>query len=211
MINDLLERLRARRPTGDDGTTLIELMVGMAIMAVFMSIFTAAIVMMTQTANKVEAVSITSAQTSQAFLRLDKTVRYAAAITTPAVSTGTGDWYVELDNTTNGEVCTQLRVDKTTMQLQQRTWTVNVGSASSWTPLADYITNGGAASGSATVPFSFPAPATGVSTTFQRLQLVLVSMNGNAATSTNQSQMTFTALNSTGTPSSSTCQQWGRP
>ena len=71
----------------------MELIVGMALMAIFMSMFTAAIVLMTQTGNKVEAVSISAARrTNQAFLTMDKTVRYASAITTPGsrASPGTG-------------------------------------------------------------------------------------------------------------------------
>jgi prepilin-type N-terminal cleavage/methylation domain-containing protein len=216
-MNDLLNRSRARlksrRPNGDAGTTLIELMIGMAIMAIFMSIFTGAVVMMTSTANRVEAVTNTSVQTSQAFLNLDKTVRYASAITTPAITaTGTGDWYVEFETTTSGDVCTQLRVDKTLQQLQRRTWTVNSGAASSWVSMATNIKNGTAASGSTTAPFAFAPAVSGASTLFQRLRITLVSTSGNASTSTTQSQMTFTALNSTvATTTTVPCQQWGRP
>jgi len=215
MIAAAMRRVRDRHPSGDDGTTLMELIVGMAIMVVFMAIFTGAIVMMTQTGNKVEAVSLSASQNGQAFQRLDKTVRYAVGITAPGTSSTSGDWYVELDTTNTGtEVCTQLRVDKTTKQLQQRKWSIinqAATAASSWAPMTDNITNGSAASGSSTTPFTIPAAANGASTNFQRLTITLVATSGNSQTSTLQTQMTFTALNSTTATPSTSCQQWGRP
>lgn len=213
----LLARLRARRPSGDAGTTLLELLVGMVLMTIFMGMFTGAIVAMTSTANKVEAVTIATSQTNQAFLTLDKQVRYAAALTTPGVSAVSGDWYVEFDTTNTGvDVCTQLRVDQTAQQLQERTWIVTSAGAATptaWNPMASNITNGAAPAGSATVPFTVPAAATGVSSPFQRLSFTLVATATGSSTSTTQSHMSFTALNSTaGLASNATvCQQWGRP
>lgn len=206
---------------GDDrGTSLAELIVGMAIMTVFMALFLGAVLMMTSTANKVEATSISAGQTNQAFLRLDKIVRYASAISRPGTSPTSGDWYVELDTPPIGvsatpiDTCTQLRIDA--QQLQLRTWTVNAGTAapaSGWTPIASYISNGTVAAGSPDVPFAAPAVAAGASSTFQRLQITLVALAGKSVTATNRSRVTFTALNSaaSATGNDTTCQQWGRP
>lgn len=216
-------RARAARHRWDDdrGTSLTELLVGMGIMTVFMSIFLAAILMMTSTANKVDSTTISATQTNLAFLRLDKLVRYAGAISTPGVSTtpgSSGDWYVEMDvppaTVGAADTCTQLRIDSG--QLQQRAWTMTgsiAGTASSWTPIASYVTNGAALPGSSDVPFSAPTSSAAASTTFQRLQLTLVSTAGATATSTNRAQMTFTALNSDASLASNatTCQQAGRP
>ena len=210
---------RARRRIDDDrGTTLAELLVGMAIMTVFMSIFLTSILMMSATANKVEATTISASQTNQAFLRLDKMVRYASAISTPGVSTTSGDWYVELDLPATavgaGDTCTQLRIDAGS--LQTRTWTVSngvAGSAGGWAPIAGNITNGGVAAGSADAPFSTPSSSAAASTTFQRLQFTFISTAGNSTTATSRAQLTFTALNSDVSLGSNatTCQQAGRP
>jgi hypothetical protein len=197
----------------------MELLVGMMIMVVFMGMFTTAIYLMSSTANKVEAVTISTSQTSQAFLRLDKLVRYASAISTPGTATGsgaTGDWYVELDGTNSAgvETCTQLRVDIATSQLQQRSWAASTTNPNpSWTPLASAITNGTAAAGSSDVPFSLPAVNSSASTAFQQLQIVLVATTGTTSTATNRTQLSFTALNSSATAAnnSSVCQQAGRP
>ncbi|HEX2901856.1 MAG TPA: hypothetical protein VHO01_00250 [Jatrophihabitans sp.] len=212
---------RARRrfadaTDGDAGTTLMELLVGMMIMAIFGGIFTTSIVLMTSSSTKAESLATTSSQLSVAFQRLDKSIRYAAAISTPGQSYGggtTGDWYVEYRTTNTGtERCTQLRVDQASKQLQVRTWTPVSSVAtglSGWVPWGSNITNGGAASGSADVPFTLPTA--GSSVTFQQLQVTLVDVSGNPPT-TSRSTLTLPALNSTvTTTSTNVCQEAGRP
>ncbi len=205
---------RMRRVSGDAGTSLMELIIGMALMAIFMSMFTGAVVAMTSATNKMEAVTLSSGQTNQGFLRLDKLVRYASAISIPAKSTlvgGTGDWYVEVSvpDSSGVAICTQLRVEPIKQQLQQRTWTVTsdappvVSAASAWQPLADSITN------TATdIPFAL---GTNSKSLFQQLQVTLKSARTQPSSATTASAATFTALNSTLHPPSSICPQWGRP
>src|SRR5579875_3477479 len=111
----------------DRGTTMLEMVVGMTVLAIFMSIFTGSMLLMTNTANTVEATTISAGQVNNAFLRLDRTVRYASAISPIVPPTGSGDWHVEfVSETLSGaatvDTCTQLRIDHG--QLQQRTWTV---------------------------------------------------------------------------------------
>ncbi|MCU1656829.1 MAG: hypothetical protein JWO57_1485 [Pseudonocardiales bacterium] len=204
------------RMSGDDGTSLMELIIGMALMTVFMAMFTGAVVLMTSSANKVQAVTTTSQQINQAFLRLDRLVRYASAISTPAKAGASSDWYVELStpNPSNVSTCSQLRVDR--QQLQLRTWTVSndtnaaTSTASPWQPLASSITNGAAAAGTSTTPFFLP---TSPSNLHQQLQLMLTSSVTSPASGSSSSRVTFTALNSTAGAqnSATTCQQWGRP
>ena len=193
----------------DQGTSLIELIVGMLIMTMFMAMFTSAVILMNRAENKADAVTQTSTQLNQAFLTLDKTVRYAAAISDPGVGTPSGDWYVELRTTNTGsEVCTQYRVHVATQQLQQRTWNVSVdgdpSNLTSWAGLASGISNG------AVQPF-VPVDAND-NVGFQQLTVSLVSLPGSASTSSKtKTSFTFTALNSTATPPASVCQEEGRP
>lgn len=203
----------ARRLADDEGTSLMELIIGMALMAIFMSMFTGAVVLMTSTANKVQAVTGSSAQVNQAFLRLDKLVRYASMISAPAKATiagGTGDWYVELSspNPSGAATCTQLRVDLVKQQLQQRTWTVSgdqvVSAASAWQPLASSITNAAT---------DVPAPfvrGTNPKSVFQQLQINLTSAQLRPTKATSSTSLTFTAVNSA-LNAPTTCQDWGRP
>jgi type II secretory pathway component PulJ len=194
----------------DAGTTMLEMLVAMTLMTVFMTMFTTAVVMMTSSTNKTDAAVNTAGQVNNAYLRLDKLVRYASAISTPGKGSTTGDWYVEFSvpTTANKSTCNQLRVDISSSQLQLRSWSVNAdqsaGTATSWVPLANSVTNGSAAASSPTTPFTLTTPA---SSLYRQLQITLVSSQVSPATSTATSTVTFTALNSTQTSSTSVCQQ----
>ena len=194
-------RARLRRLAGDDrGASLMELVVGMAVMTVFMVIFTAGMIVLTRTTTQVEAISSSTAQANSAFLRLDKLVRYASAVTTPDRGTG-GDWYVELadaDPADGTPRCVQLRVDAHDHDLAQRTWSLTKSPAGpfGWEPLADDVLNGAAAAGSADQPFTTPSSTVG-SSSLQRLTVSLVTgTSGPASDSTTRTSLTFTALNS---------------
>jgi Tfp pilus assembly protein PilW len=213
----MLSTMRARRQRlrQDEGTSLIELMVGMMLMAIFLAMFTGAIVMMNGSMNSAQAVNLSASQLNGAFANLDNIVRYAAFITTPKKGTTSGDWYVELRTTTGGgETCNQLRVDITSKQLQRRSWTVAnaVASAPSpWLPIASGISNGGAAIGAKTQPFYLVPPVGNA--VYQQLTFNLVSPAGSGPASTNSaSSFTFTALNSpVGVAGTQVCQQQGQP
>jgi Tfp pilus assembly protein PilW len=210
----LAQRLR-RRLQGDDGTSLIELTVGMLLMSIFLAMFTGAIVMMNSAMNKSQAVNLSASQLNVAFASLDNMVRYAAFISTPKVGSPSGDWYVEFRVTTTGaEVCNQLRVDIASKQLQRRTWTVAGGVASTpsaWVPIASGISNGGAAAGAKTQPFYLVTPVGNAVS--QQLTFNLVSPAGAGSALTNSvSSFTFTALNSpVGVVGTQICQQQGQP
>lgn len=203
-----------QRMSRDDGTSLVELMVGMMLMAIFLSMFTGAVVMMYSAMNKSQAVNLTSSQLNVAFSNLDNTVRYATAISPPGLG-ASGEWYEELRTTTTGaEVCTQLRVDIPTQQLQRRTWTVvnGVGSTpSAWVPISSGISNGGAPSGPTSQPFYLNP--TLPNSQYQQLTVNLVAPAGSGTSLTNSvSSFTLTALNSSvSAPTAPICQQQGRP
>jgi type II secretory pathway pseudopilin PulG len=209
--------------TGESGATLIELFVAMIIMSIAGSIFVAATVSLFRSTNEAQAVTNSATSTNQAYQALDKMVRYAAAISPPDISTGTGatkDWYVELSDTTSGvEVCTQLRVDITSQQLQQRTWTAsNLATLTAWRPIASNITNGAAVLSSVEQPFVLdPATATDLPSTataqHQKLTITMVSASGPANQRVKSStSFVLSALNSTIPVRTGTiCQQAGRP
>jgi hypothetical protein len=195
----------------DDGTTLIELMVGMVLMSIFLAMFTGAIVMMNSAMNKSQAVNLTASQLNIAFNRLDTLVRYAAVVGTPGVGS-VGDWYVELRTTYSGNPrCTQLRVDSVTQQLQVREWDVPNAVTSRleprWVPIASGIVNGRAVSGPASQPFYLvPMPAN------MELQQLRFNLAAQSAQSISKSSFTVTAANSAlPLPVSPICREWGRP
>lgn len=183
-------------------------------MAVFLAMFTGAVVMMNNAMTKSQAVNLTATQLNVAFASLDNTVRYAAFISVPGVGTS-GDWYVEMRVTTTGaEVCTQLRVDIPSQQLQSRTWPVTNGVAAAatvWAPISSGISNGAAAAGASTQPF-YLVPAAG-NAVLQQLTVNLTAPAGTGQSQTvSTASFTFSAANSVvPAPSGQICQQNGRP
>jgi hypothetical protein len=127
------------------------------------------------------------------FLRLDKEVRYASALSKPGQVGGV--WYVEMLTTNTGTPrCTQLRLTADG-RMERRSWTQGsaVTSGEPWSQLATGL--------SATTPFTvLPADPT---FNFQRLRVWVqatsgITGDGAGATgsgSTNETDVTFTALN----------------
>ncbi|WP_306831619.1 PulJ/GspJ family protein [Catenuloplanes nepalensis] len=202
-----MRRLRARRSRGDAGITMAEVMVSMTVMAVLMVIFTGAIIQIHGVVNKADTFAETQLQLNNAFIRLDKEVRYARAISEPAQVNG--DWYVEyviVQDTV--DTCVELRMQTSTRMLQRRQWQQDQGSPAPtrWTTIANGV-------GSAT-PFTVTdADSTAVNGFgYQRLTLDMTAVqgggsgsNGARAGSTRQSNITFTALNATATNVEETC------
>ena len=216
--------MSARRDTGDAGTTLTEVVVGMTIMTIFLSVFTGAVVTLTRAQTRTDAITTSAGDVNTAFQRLDSTVRYAAGMTAPGTTGTAGSWYVEfLTNATGSSTCTQLRVTTgANGQLQRRTWTPTatgaVPTATAWQPLASRITNGAAtplaagatpAATAAPVPFTVP-PANASGVRYQQLVVQLTASTGNPPVESD-SFATFSALNSTAGQFTSQCGQQGRP
>jgi type II secretory pathway pseudopilin PulG len=219
-IAALRRRHRLVREDRERGTSLIELIVGMGIMTICGTIFLGSAVTLNRVTAKTQAVTTAASQTNLAYLTLDKTVRYASAISEPAKST-TGVWYVEFRDTTSGsEVCTQLRIDNTTEQLQQRTWTTDTSPVvpTAFRQISTGFSNGTRAASSSTTlnttdqPF-FRLPDS-TTANHQQLTITLLSDAGDSASaaSTSRSVFTLTGLNSTTNAAAGTvCQQAGRP
>lgn len=188
----MIRRHLARLRTGpDDGVTLMEMVIAMTITAMFMSMFTAAVLQMYGVLDRSDSTSVVQAQLNVAFLRVDREIRYAAGITTPGQgSGGSTDWYVEYLNTatsTCGQLRLHLATGDTTKSLQMRTWGSAASPPSSWTTLASGLT--------ATTPFTVMAADD--TSDFERLELVVTAQSGNGRTAASRlSDITFTALNS---------------
>ncbi|GIM88253.1 prepilin-type N-terminal cleavage/methylation domain-containing protein [Paractinoplanes toevensis] len=88
---------------GDEGFSLIELIVSMSVMAVIMVIVTGAITEVYSDVNRTDSLSNARDQIGNSFRRLDKELRYATWVSTPAQVGGV--WYLEYATPTN---CQQL-------------------------------------------------------------------------------------------------------
>jgi type II secretory pathway pseudopilin PulG len=186
----------------DDGITLVEVVVAMSIMSIVMAMFTTAILQMYRSANRNESASTAQSQLHLAFQRLDKEIRYASGLSTPGLVGG--DPYVEyLTVNTGTRACTELRLHLATGQLQRRTWTQGVApQPGGWTALASNLDPG--------TPFT--VTVADPTYNFQRLRLTLSASAGNGNDAVvRQSDVTFTALNTSLATSSATVCAEGRP
>lgn len=188
---------RPRRPVrhhdGDTGITLIEMVVSLSVLAIFLTIFTGATVSIYSTTNRAEALMDSSAQAHLAFNRLDLSVRYASAIGQPRPDTAGNPTVAFRSGVAEGTICTQLRVDQSSRQLQQRTWSVVDGgwdALTGWTVLASSVRAAdGVAAFTLTEPGEIPR---------QQLTIRLVATSGpDSSASTAQVDATFVAFNST--------------
>ncbi len=183
----LLDRLR---PRDDAGMTLAEVVVAMSLMSVFMVMFTSAAIGVFRAVNGHDATATAQAQINTVFMRLDREIRYASAISKEGV-VGTDPYIEYLTTNTGADVCTELRLHLSvdTVQLQRRTWTkVTTGSPTPtpWAPLASGF--------SGTQPFTFVADPEFES---QQLRLDLTAKAGGtgADARSKRTYVTFTALN----------------
>lgn len=204
-----------RPPERDDaGFSLMEIVVTMTLLSVLMSLVTAAILQIYHAVNGVDSLSAAQSQVNVSFARLDREVRYARAISDPALVGA--DYYVEYQLTDDGvDTCVELRLQTSTSKLQRREWanTASTPVPSAWTTLADGIT--------ATTPFTVTDPDTQalIGYRYQRLALAFTSTAGGGrslnaagarAGAVREIKVAFTALNTTGvdlSTVSATCTQ----
>jgi type II secretory pathway component PulJ len=195
---------RTRQWGDDDGITLVELMVSMTVMAVFMAVFTGSMVEIYRSQNKNEASTAAMAQINNAFLKLDKEIRYASAVSTEG--TASGSRYIEfltISPTSGAKSCTELRYSPTSQLLQQRTWAQSSGtpSPSAWALLASNVIS--------IHPFTYLS--SDQTHAYQRMKLDLTARWGTNDTATSrQTVVTLTALNTTSSTSSGTVCTEGR-
>jgi prepilin-type N-terminal cleavage/methylation domain-containing protein len=188
--------------TGDDGITLIEILVTLTLMSIVMALATTGLLEIYKGTNRTENTANSQAQLNLAFLRLDKELRYAAGISTPDLVNG--DRYVEYLITNTGTPrCSELRLVAASGEFQTRAWTqgMNPLAPEAWHSLASGV--------SGTTPFTFVAAD--ATFNFQRLRLNITVATGTGdAVTTKQTDVTFTALNTTLATSSATLCTEGR-
>lgn len=185
--------------------TLAEVMMAMAVTSVVMALVTTGIVQMYRSSNRSDLLAGETTQLQTAFQQLDRSVRYATAISEPnTTATPGGDWYVEWSSAGGGvSACTQLRLDGTSGLLQRRSKPAG-GQVGDWATVASFLFG--------TRPFELQ-PASSGGFPHQRLTVdVTVRLADGGAQSARRSTFSFTALNtSLATVSNGVCADLGRP
>jgi prepilin-type N-terminal cleavage/methylation domain-containing protein len=198
-------RLLRTGASRDAGFTLAEVLVAMGVMSVVMAIATTALVQMYRTSNRTDALWGNMTQLQTAFLQLDRSLRYATAISQPNTTATTGgSWYVEWSSVSGtNTMCNQLRLNGPAGLLQRRSEVVG-GQVSGWDTVASSLV--------ASQPFALQAASTN-SYPHQRLTIdVSVRSTPGSSQPARRSTFAFTALNTAMTTTSSgVCTDMSRP
>jgi type II secretory pathway component PulJ len=212
VIAGLRRRLERMRVGGEAGFTLIDLLVAMTIMSVVMAVFTIGMLQMYAATNRTVNVSTAQAEINRMYLRLERSIRYASAITTeptPALALAPqvrsdGNFYIQyLTNNVQPPVCQQLRLNRTDRTLQYREWNsgTTLSITAGWQTLVSNVYYNPVADPTAKPrkleATGFPFLVQNLES-YQRLQLEIWTIIP-TTTSAAQTKVTFTALNSTAT------------
>ena len=181
----------------DHGFSLLEIMVSMAVMALFAAVFTGALVGTLRVFSAADAETVTQSEISNVYLSLDREIRYATGISDPAQVQG--QWYVEyLLKDGSVPTCVELRLPVGGGDLQRRSWPQG-GAVPAFTTRIQNV--GPVTENGSPVP---PFTRTDVSGTqdYQRLRLYL-SGTGKGGID-NPLDVTFTAANTSAQTASDT-------
>jgi prepilin-type N-terminal cleavage/methylation domain-containing protein len=190
---------RWRPPAGDDGFSLLELMVGAGIMSIVTAIAASGFVRMYHTVDKTDAAAQAQTALLAAFNKLDHEVRYGMRVSNEG-STATlwSVTYVIPDGADN-KTCVQLTLPKAGGALLRRQWTrpdVQVTPAAAFTTVATDLLPKNPGS----TPFLLVAGGTTSTKPFDTLELQVTSTVGVGTHAASKSyDLTFTALNTAST------------
>jgi prepilin-type N-terminal cleavage/methylation domain-containing protein len=203
--------VRRLRRGGDDGFTLMEVMVGSALMSVVMAITTAGFISMYHTTDRTEANALTETNLMMSFSKLDREVRYAYRVNQPYMAdagTFAVDYVIADDD--NVLQCVQLTLPVDGGALIHKQWPQASTSASATT--AGVATDLASANTTTNNGVTVPANPFGLLTSgqsnsnFDRLQINMnstVGVTGKGATRNYNLQ--FTALNTLDLTNNLTC------
>lgn len=202
---------RGREPAGtadpgapERGFTLIELIVTMLILSIVMIVVLNSFTTIMTSQTRQASISNSQSQLALAFIALDQEVRYSTGITTPDQSGS--DYYVEFQywTPTNTAECAELQYAPGAGTLDQRLWPVPAAGTSpspgGWRVLASGLTTAGQ-------PFALVQQVAGAAydTKMQQLRIDLTATAdaGGTGQASSQSDVTFTAVDSSTGSSSS--------
>jgi prepilin-type N-terminal cleavage/methylation domain-containing protein len=214
MITRIARWTRRLHGRDDKGFTLMEVMVGAALMSVVMAVATSGFVSMYHTADKTEANALTESNLMLSFAKLDREVRYAYRVNPPYMA-NTNTFavdYVLADNQ-NVMQCVQLTLPVAGGALIRKQWPLASNSANPAAVTSGVATNLVTANkttdaGGATVaanPFTLLASRQGGSD-FDRLKINMNSRAGiTSLGATRNYNLQFNALNTQEPSISLTC------
>lgn len=190
--------MRRRRPADDRGTTLVELLVAMTILATFFAVFSTVAGRLFDSSKDQQSRSLNLDNNRNIVELLDRQVRYASAINEP-VDTATGQYVLWL-GTSPDLVPTCYEWQVTAGLMQYRSWVVPAAAAvavpTAWKTVGNGVVPAGSDEFFSITPSADPTDAAqGASQNRQQLRVVFSTSHGTPAVGTD-TRVAFTALNS---------------
>jgi len=195
------------RAGGDEGYSLIELIVAMLIFTVFAIMLGTTLISFTQSTLKAQQTARTGEQLIVAFGSLDNQIRYAESVNFPGPGATAGNVYVEWltraeSSPTRHDLCTQWRYVPSTKLIEYRRWDVGATTAPPWTLQVSNVV----ATGQPNYPFQLlPADDSPTGTLLQQL-VVQVSAGSPDLGTVTGTRTSFVARNSSYMKSTSNAQ-----
>jgi prepilin-type N-terminal cleavage/methylation domain-containing protein len=190
------------RLAGEAGFSLMEVMVTMGVMSVVLALSTTGIVRLYAAQNSTDALASATGQIHIAFVRLDRDIRYASAVSLPGAGSSGAEYVEYLITNTGTSVCHQLRLTPSGRLEARRE--IGGTSPTGWNTMASQLVE----------PMSFVRrDASPGARAYQQLVISLsTSAGGTGRTARGAAAFTFTALNtSTETAGDAACNGMGRP
>ena len=213
MISLLRRRRESRRSlqphSGQDGFTLIELIVAMSIFAMLLAVMMSVVIAMNKNLNKTTSIADASSQGLRATQAIDKQMRYADSVNVEATG-ASGDRYVSFEGLTNTDAseCYQWRIH-TGGLLQQRSWVSTAANTAAVTATSPaWLTVAiGVVNPVASKPFTVTSVGVGggAGATFQQVVVDLVLQGRSSQVGHAETKLTIVARNSNYPPGSVQC------
>lgn len=210
-----MNRLHRPSTAGEEGFTLIEMLVSAALLAGFTALFMGAVNLMFRDVRHQQGQNEGVDQIRQVVSTLDKQMRYANAVSTPG-TTADGTLWVEwrtglITNPPSAQTCSQWRLTPTG-DLQSRTWNPPVSGVGSYTGLTSWQTRAVSVSNPAAGQvFQLASNVASVDQKKQQLRVAFNVTHGRPVVTTSTA-VTFTAVNTSQAtpPTSPFCQEVAR-
>ncbi|WP_334168860.1 PilW family protein [Timonella senegalensis] len=131
------------RDDSEDGMSLVELIISMAILVLLLGVTLTAVAGMSKSTVRSQAVADASDQLRTTYQRLDKEVRYASSVNQPGVVGNSiyFEYLIDSNIATGTPECVQWRYVADKGELQRRTWPNGTTKASAWQTMITRLRN----------------------------------------------------------------------
>ncbi|GLY97338.1 prepilin-type N-terminal cleavage/methylation domain-containing protein [Actinoplanes sp. NBRC 103695] len=191
-----------RRRRDDAGFSMIEVMVGAAIMSTVMAIASQGFLSMYQSANRAEAAAVAQTQLATAFQKMDREIRYAYRVNVPYTSGGDYAVTYVVPDANNRQLCVELTLPTGGGTMMRTQWVRKPKQGETYEKSTGAVATSLVPFTAGSTPFERIPSGTaddGASSNFDRLKMNVVSTIGlSTKNARREYKLKFTAVNTAG-------------